>query len=170
MHACAYRIYPTRRMVNAYTEFLRVEQELSLYGHISGKGEARGARERETRNRDEESGRCRLSARENRETLFSASIYAHVLQTRARRIRDIKKGDATAYSPNCNSTLAHPLAYLPVPPRSSPSSRTLFHSPSGILGSFPAKRPLCRSYFTLLWGLPRLPGPKAERRRERRRR
>lgn len=64
-------------MVNAYTEFLRVEQELSLYGHISGKGEETGEAGRV--DRDEESGRSRLSARENRETLFSTSIYAHVL-------------------------------------------------------------------------------------------
>jgi len=38
--------YPTRRMVNAYTEFLRVEQELSLYGRIPGKEETRERRGR----------------------------------------------------------------------------------------------------------------------------
>lgn len=46
--------YPTRRMVNAYTEFLRVEQELSLYGYLRRQGGGGG---RETSGREEERDR-----------------------------------------------------------------------------------------------------------------
>lgn len=41
-HVRAHTEYLTRRMVNAYTEFLRVEQELSLYRRISGEGRRGG--------------------------------------------------------------------------------------------------------------------------------
>lgn len=61
-------------MVNAYTEFLRVEQELSLYEYLRGGADD----EKERRDRNEESG-CQPAKRECRETLFSTSIYAHVL-------------------------------------------------------------------------------------------
>lgn len=46
-------------MVNAYTEFLRVEQELSLYGYLRrtrGEEEEEGSEREEERDRKEESG------------------------------------------------------------------------------------------------------------------
>lgn len=76
-------------MVNAYTEFRRVEQELSLYGHISGMGERNGARERrERRTRDEESGRSRAAkrARESRNSVFNINL----------RPRSARRGRASA--------------------------------------------------------------------------
>lgn len=69
-------------MVNAYTEFLRVEQELSLYGYLRrtrGEEEEEGSEREEERDRKEESGAGAGWLSVSRETLFSTSIYAHVL-------------------------------------------------------------------------------------------
>lgn len=156
--------YPTRRMVNAYTEFLRVEQELSLYGYLRderGRGGGRGAGERD---RKEESGDGWLvgwlSAREK---LCFQHQFTPTFSRRA-RTRWIKLGILRKETrPHIRRIVIRPLHSL-VAAASLPHSPLLaFSRPPGFLVSSFAKRPLCRSYFALPWGLPGLPEERGRR-------
>lgn len=119
-------------MVNAYTEFRRVEQELSLYGHISGMGERNGRerRERRTREMRNSAGAAAKRVRGSRNSVFNINLRPRL----AERGRRIKLGILR------KATRPHIRRIVIRPSRVLLSLRAVIsnslHSPSGILGSF----------------------------------
>lgn len=175
-------------MVNAYTEFLRVEQELSLYGYLrGGKGaEGRGdANERrkgiERKNPEPElwlwlAGWLSVLAHTRVEKLCFQHQFTPTFSRRA-RTRWIKLGILRKETrPHIRRIVIRPLhslvavaAFLSLALTASSSllANLSFSRPPGFLVSSFAKRPLCRSYFALPWGLPRFTGAEEGRGKQR---